>query len=58
MSGGAVAIKFSEEEQQSIRMILMDGDAREALQFLKEMVWARIAAAQRKGLVSHLDRSK
>jgi len=58
MSSRAVAIKLSEEEQQSIQMILIDGDAQAALRFLKEVVWARIIAARRKGLVSHLDRSK
>lgn len=50
-----VPVVLSEQEQATLRMILTDGDGEAALRFLKEVVWARVQAARRKGLRSHLE---
>lgn len=50
-----VSVVLDEQEQQELQMILTDGDASAALRFLKDVVWAQIQAARRKGLRGHLE---
>ena len=50
-----VSVVLEEHEQQELQMILTDADDEAALRFLKEVVWAQVQAARRKGLRSHLE---
>ncbi len=50
-----VSVVLDEQEQQELQMILTDADDEAALRFLKEVVWAQVQAARRKGLRSHLE---
>jgi hypothetical protein len=45
-----VAITLDEQQQAEVQMIVADGDAQEALRFLKEVVWGQIQSLRRKGL--------
>ncbi len=50
-----VAITLDEQQQAEIRMILADGDAEEALRFLKEVIWDQVQAVRRKALRGHME---
>ena len=45
-----VGITLDEQQQAEVQVIVADGDAREALRFLKEVVWGQIQASRRKSL--------
>jgi len=51
------AVSFSETEMMQLEGIMLDGDEKEALRFLKKNVYDRIAQAQTGRLKSHLDTS-
>lgn len=51
----SASIVLTDEEQAELQMILTDRDAQAALRFVKEVVWAKVQAARRKGLRSHLE---
>ena len=51
----SASIVLTDEEQAELQMILTDRDAQAALHFVKEVVWAQVQAARRKGLRSHLE---
>jgi hypothetical protein len=50
-----VGITLDEQQQAELQMILADGDAQEALRFLKEVVWDQVQAVRRKGLRGHME---
>ena len=45
-----VAVTLDEQQQSEVQMIVADGDAQEALRFLKEVVWEQVRALGRKAL--------
>ncbi|MCU0573999.1 MAG: hypothetical protein MUC41_13540 [Syntrophobacteraceae bacterium] len=49
-----MVLTISDEELAHMKMIVMDGDAREALRVLKELV-KRLEQQKNLGLKSHLD---
>ena len=51
------AIAFEQEELLELEQIIIDHDEREALKFLKESVYDKIAHSQQGKLKSHLDTS-
>ncbi len=53
-----VAITLDEQQQAEVRMILADGDAQEALRFLKEVVWDQVQAVGRKALRGHMEQGQ
>jgi hypothetical protein len=50
-----VGITLDEQQQAELQMILADGDAQEALRFLKEVVWDQVQAVRRKELRGHME---
>lgn len=50
-----VSVVLDEQQQNEIRMILVDEDAQAALRFLKRVIWKQVQAVERKELRSHLD---
>jgi len=50
-----VAITLDEQQQVEVRMIVADGDAQEALKFLREVVWGQVQAVRRKELRGHME---
>jgi len=53
-----VAIVLDDQNLVELRAILLDGDAQEALNFLKRVVWEQVEAARRKGMQSHLEKGQ
>ncbi len=53
-----VAVVLDDQEQVELKVILSDGDAAEALRFLKEVVWAQVQAIRRKELRGHLEQGQ
>ncbi len=49
------AVAFSESDLIELERIIVDGDEKEALRFLKRSVYDRIAHSQQGRLKSHLD---
>ena len=52
-----VSVTLDEQEQSELQMILADKDEEIALDFLKEVIWAKIQDVRRKELRSHLEKS-
>jgi hypothetical protein len=52
------AIVLTDEEQAQIQVAISDRDAEEALRILREVIWAQIQAARRKGLRGHLEQGQ
>ena len=50
-----VNVVLDEQQQTEVRMILVDQDEKEALIFLKEVVWEQIQAANNKALRGHME---
>ena len=50
-----VGITLDEQQQAELQMILADGDAQEALRFLREVVWGQVQAVRRKNLRGHME---
>jgi len=50
-----VAITLDEQQQVEVRMIVADGDAQEALKFLREVVWGQVQGVRRKELRGHME---
>jgi len=50
-----VAITFDEQELIELERIIMDGEEKEALNFLKKAVYNKITHSQQGKLKSHLD---
>ena len=53
-----IAVTLDEQQQAEVRMILADGDAQEALRFLKEVVWDQVQAVGRKALRGHMEQGQ
>jgi hypothetical protein len=51
------AVCFDEQELMVLERILTDGDEKEALKFLKKIVYDKIVHSQQGRLKSHLDTS-
>jgi glutamyl-tRNA reductase len=49
------AVSFNETDMMELERIMLDGDEKEAMQFLKKKVYDRILHAQTGRLKSHLD---
>ena len=49
---------LDERQQAELKMLLVDNDAPEALRFLKEVVWAQVQAANRRGMRGHLEQGR
>jgi hypothetical protein len=47
------AIILDDQDLIELQAILLDGDAQEALRFLKKVVWKQVEAARRQGMQSH-----
>lgn len=52
------AIIFDDQELVELQAILLDGDAPEALRFLKKVIWKQVEAARRQGMQSHLEKGQ
>jgi len=50
-----VSVALDEAEQNDLQRIVIDKDETEALHFVREVIWARVQAARRLGLRSHLE---
>ncbi len=50
-----VVVTFNENNVLELERIVIDSDEKEALNFLKKVVYSRIAASQQGRLKSHLD---
>lgn len=50
-----VSVALDETEQNDLEHIVIDKDEAEALRFVREVIWARVQAARRLGLRSHLE---
>jgi hypothetical protein len=58
MGGGRVSkvgITLDEQQQAELQMILADGEAQEALKFLREVVWGQVQGVRRKELRGHME---
>lgn len=53
-----IAVTLDEQQQAEVRMILADGDAQEALRFLRDVVWAQAQAVGRKALRGHMEQGQ
>ena len=51
-----IAVVLDEREVAELKVLLADGDGKEALRFLKEVIWAQVEASRRKGMQSHLEK--
>ena len=51
------AVSFDEKDVMELERIIIDGDEKEALRFLKKSIYDRIVHAQQGRLKSHLDTS-
>lgn len=51
-----VCVTLDEQQQSELQVILADQDEPAALRFLKDIVWAQVQVARRKGLRSHLEK--
>jgi hypothetical protein len=49
------AVSFDESDLMELERIIIDGDEKEALRFLKKSIYDRIVHAQQGRLKSHLD---
>ena len=49
------ALSFDEKDLMELERVITDGDANEAMKYLKKVVYDRIAHAQTGRLKSHLD---
>ncbi len=50
-----VVVTFNEKNVLELERIVIDNDEKEALNFLKKVVYSRISASQQGRLKSHLD---
>jgi len=50
-----VSVVLDEQQQNELRMLLIDGDGAAALRFLREVIWAQVQAVRRKELRGHLE---
>ncbi len=53
-----LAVTLDEQQQLELQMILADKDEKEALRFLREVVWAQIQSIRRKELRGHLEKGQ
>jgi hypothetical protein len=51
-----VTVVLDEKQQTELHMILVDQDEKEALLFLKEVIWKQIQASTHKALRGHLEK--
>jgi len=49
------AVSFDEQDIIELERIVMDGDEKEALRFIKKVIYDRISLSQQGKLKSHLD---
>jgi hypothetical protein len=45
-----VSVVLDEEQQTELQMIVIDRDEKEALRFLKEVIWAQVQTVRRHGV--------
>jgi hypothetical protein len=50
-----LSVVLDEEQQVWLRMVLSDRDGKEALRFLREVIWSQIESIRRKELRGHLE---
>lgn len=50
-----VSIVLDEKQQTELQMIMVDHDEKEALRFLREVVWAQVQAIRRHGMCGPVD---
>jgi len=53
-----VAIVLDDRDLIDLRAIVLDGDAQEALRFLKRVIWEQVEAVRRKEMRSHLEKGQ
>lgn len=53
-----IAIVLDDKDLIELQAILLDGDAEEALHFLKRVIWEQVEAVRRKGMQSHLEKGQ
>ncbi len=51
-----VNVVLDEQQQTELQMILVDQDEKEALLFLKEIIWKQVQASSHKALRGHLEK--
>ncbi len=51
-----VNVVLDEQQQNELKMILVDQDEKAALLFLKEIIWKQIQASSQKALRGHLEK--
>ncbi len=52
-----VSVVLDEEQQTELQMIMIDRDEKEALRFLKEVIWAQLQAIRRHGMCGPVEAS-
>ncbi len=53
-----VSVVLDEKQQTELQMIMVDRDEKEAMRFLKEVIWAQVQAVRRHGVCGRPDQGQ